>query len=154
MIISFNGARPLGEGATQTPLLAGTLLPPDESVRIALQRTVERLLQAKKSVWLILQVPELGFHPAECVHRPFSLGGEVRTPCAVTLAAAQARQALYRQVVDSVKKDVPQLNVFDPWQSLCDREWCHAVMNHELLYSDDNHLSREGSMFFAGRFAF
>jgi hypothetical protein len=154
VIISFNGAQPLGGGGDQTVLLAGTLLPPNESVRIALQRTVERFLQVNKSVWLILQVPELGFHPAECIHRPFSLRGEIRRPCAVPLADAAAAQAVYRQVVQDVKKDVQRLNVFDPWRLLCDSEWCYAMINHELLYADNHHLSREGSVFFADQFTF
>ena len=154
VIMSFNGARPLGGGDQQTTMLAGTLLPPDESMRIALQGTAERLLRAGKEVWLILQIPELEFHPAECVRRPFSISGTIRTPCAVPLARARARQAIYRRVVETVTHDVPGLQLFDPWTILCDREWCHAVMDHELLYADDNHLSREGSMFFADKFTF
>ena len=154
VILSFNGARPLAGGDQQTTMLAGTLLPPDESVRIALERTAQRLLKSGKDVWLIVQVPELGFHPAECVKRPFSVSGTIRTPCAVPRAAADARQATYRRVVESVRADVPGLKIFDPWTILCDAEWCHAMIDHELLYADDNHLSREGSMFFATKFPF
>ena len=154
VILSFNGAGPLAGGDKQTTLLAGTMLPPDESMRVALQRTVERLIAAKKDVWLLLQVPELGFLPAECVHRPFTVTDTVRTPCAVPRATAEARQSTYRQVVADVKREVPALQVFDPWPLLCDREWCHGIIDHDLLYSDDNHLSREGSLFFADKFAF
>ena len=154
VILSFNGARPLAGGDQQTTMLAGTFLPPDESVRLALERTAQRLLTSGKEVWLIVQVPELSFHPAECVKRPFSVSGTIRTPCAVTRAAADARHATYRRVVESVRADVPGLKIFDPWTILCDAEWCHAMIDHELLYADDNHLSREGSMFFANKFPF
>jgi SGNH domain (fused to AT3 domains) len=105
-------------------------------------------------VWLILQIPELEFHPAECVRRPFSISGTIRTPCAVPLARARARQDVYRHVVEAVKHEIPKLQLFDPWTYLCDREWCHATIDHELLYSDDNHLSREGSLYFADKFSF
>jgi peptidoglycan/LPS O-acetylase OafA/YrhL/cyclophilin family peptidyl-prolyl cis-trans isomerase len=154
VIISFNGARPLGGGDKQTTLLAGTLLPPDESMRTALQRTAERLIRAGKQVTLLLQVPELEFHPALCVRRPFSFSGTVKTPCAVPRSEAEARQSLYRQVVADVKQRIPGLQVFDPWSILCDGEWCRAMIGNDLLYSDDNHLSREGSLFFADKFAF
>lgn len=154
VVISFNGARPLAGGDQQTTMVAGTLLPPDESVRVALERTAQRLLKAGKDVWLIVQVPELGFHPAECVKRPFSVSGAIRTPCAVPRVQAEEKQALYRRVVDTVHADVPGLKIFDPWTILCDAEWCHAMIDHELLYADDNHLSREGSMFFVNKFPF
>lgn len=154
VILSFNGSKPLAGGDQQTTMLAGALLPPDESMRIALQRTAERLLAANKDVWLILQVPELPFHPAECVKRPFSVSGKIRTPCAVPRAAADAQQAAYRRVVEDVRKDVPGLKVFDPWAQLCDSSWCYAMIDNDLLYADDNHLSREGAMFFADKFTF
>jgi peptidoglycan/LPS O-acetylase OafA/YrhL len=154
VIMSFNGARSLAGGDQQTTMLAGTLLPPDESMRLALQRTTALLLEAGKEVWLILQIPELEFHPAECVRRPFSISGTIRRPCAVPVARARARQDVYRHVVEAVKQDIPRLQLFDPWTFLCDGEWCQGIVDHELLYSDDNHLSREGSLFFADKFNF
>src|SRR6185295_13942988 len=103
VILSFNGtvmANGTGtSGGYEVMELAGTLLPPDESIRVALERTARRFLEAGKSVWLILQVPEMEFQIQECFARPFSFEHRVLTPCATPLAHVVAREAKYRQIV-------------------------------------------------------
>ena len=49
---------------------------------------------------------------------------------------------------------LPALHVFDPMRFLCDDRWCYAVVDNVLLYLDNNHLSRAGSLFFADKFTF
>jgi peptidoglycan/LPS O-acetylase OafA/YrhL len=161
VILSFNGVamatgtvyRP-GEGAYQTMELAGTMLPPEDSLRIALERTVRMFSARGKAVWLLLQVPEMDFGLAECIPRPFSFEHKNRTPCAVLRSRVVARQSTYRQIVREATEHVPELHVFDPLPYLCDDQWCYAIRNGDLLYADDNHLNREGSTLFAGKFAF
>ena len=158
VILSFNGAVPVTGfswgGGYETVVLAGTMLSREDSVRVALERTVQLFVAKHKEVWLLLQIPELEFHLTECLSRPFSLHHNVRTPCAVPRAQVDARQTAYRQIVEQVRARIPELHVFDPWPYLCDVQWCHAVVNGELMYVDDNHLSREGSLFFADKFHF
>jgi hypothetical protein len=160
VIVSFNGAIPVngspwnGLGAYETYELAGTLMSSRDSIRVSLERTVRLLVDKHKEVWVFLQIPELGFRLNECFRRPFSLGGRVRTPCAVSRASVDARHAPYRQIVQQVQTVVPGLHVFDPWPYLCDGQWCHAMVDGTLLYADDNHLSREGSLFFSDKFPF
>jgi len=72
-----------------------------------------------------VQVPELGFPLDQCAGRPVSFSNHVRTPCAVPKADVVQRQAEYRRIVDDV-----------------------------LMYVDDNHLSRAGSLLFASKFTF
>src|SRR6185295_1830274 len=158
VILSFNGtvmANGTGtSGGYEVMELAGTLLPPDESIRVALERTARRFLEAGKSVWLILQVPEMEFQIQECFARPFSFEHRVLTPCATPLAHVVAREAKYRQIVKEAQMNVPALQVFDPRPVLCDTEWCYAMRDRQLLYVDNNHLSREGSQLFRDRFGF
>jgi hypothetical protein len=99
-------------------------------------------------------VPELGFSVDECAGRPVSFEHRVRTPCAVPAADVVERQAVYRRIVEDVRQQQPALHVFDPTRSLCDERWCYAIVDHALMYVDDNHLSRAGSMFFSKQFTF
>jgi hypothetical protein len=162
VILSFRGAFDVsgaGFGQSETSAritfkAAGTALPPADSIRAALARTIEFLLGRHKTVWLLLQVPELSFSVDECAGRPVSFEHRVRTPCAVPAADVVERQAVYRRIVDDVRRQQPALHVFDPTRSLCDERWCYAIVDHALMYVDDNHLSRAGSMFFAKQFTF
>ena len=54
--------------------------------------------------------------------------------------------------IDDVRRQQPALHVFDPMPFLGDERWCHAIVDQTLLYVDDNHLSRAGSLFFSKRF--
>ena len=133
--------------------LAGTDTPNDESIRVALERTIDLFLQHHKQVWLMLQVPELKFNIPECFQRPFSFAGTVRVPCAVPRNVVDRRQARYREIVREMQRKFPSIKVFDPVPFLCDAGWCSAIVNYELMYIDENHLSREGSAFFADKFS-
>jgi peptidoglycan/LPS O-acetylase OafA/YrhL len=125
--------------------IAGTQLSPAESIRQALLKTVEYFRDRRREVWVMLQVPELGFRVDECVGRPFSFGRTLRSPCAVPRAAVDTRQSAYRQIVTDVARRVPELHVFDPVGRLCDANWCYAVIDGKLLYHDSNHLNPTGS---------
>src|SRR5439155_24093132 len=131
VMLSFRGAADVsgtgfGDPVAGTFRIKGTNLPADESIQRALQQTVDYLVQKRKTVWLILQVPELGFTVAECVGRPFSFEQRLRTPCAVPKDAVVIRQAKYRRIVDEVKQRQPALKTFDPLPFLCDETWCYA----------------------------
>jgi hypothetical protein len=162
VILSFRGVVDVtgtGFGEPESGLqftfkASGTDLSPGESMRRALERTVERLLRSDKTVWLLLQVPELDFHVEECIGRPVSFGNRIRTPCAVPKTEVVERQAAYRQIVSGVQRKYPALHIFDPLPSLCDERWCYAIVDHSLMYLDNNHLSRAGSLFLSRKFAF
>jgi hypothetical protein len=94
------------------------------------------------------------FNLAQCFPRPFSFEKRIRTPCAVKRSDVLARQAGFRRAVQQVQQQIPSLRVFDPLPYLCDDQWCYAIVGSELLYIDDNHLSREGSLFFTDKFHF
>jgi peptidoglycan/LPS O-acetylase OafA/YrhL len=158
VILSFKGAVYVtGRGWDVDDVVfrvAGTDLPPEESMKRALVLTVEYLIRHQKEVWLILQVPELRFNLTQCFTRPFSFEKRIRTPCAVPRDSVTVRQAGFRRAVQQVQQQIPSLHVFDPLPYLCDERWCYAILDNELLYVDDNHLSREGSLFFADKFHF
>jgi peptidoglycan/LPS O-acetylase OafA/YrhL len=162
VILSFRGVVDVtgtGFGDPESGLqftfkVSGTDLSPGESMLQALGRTVGLLLRSNKTVWLLLQVPELDFRVEECIGRPFSFGNRIRTPCAVPKTKVIERQAAYRQIVSDVQRKHPALHVFDPLPFLCDEQWCYAIVDHSLMYRDNNHLSRTGSLFLSRQFAF
>jgi peptidoglycan/LPS O-acetylase OafA/YrhL len=106
---------------------------------------VATLIAAGKQVVFVVNVPELGFTPQECLaSRPFKSGG-LRRPCAVRLADVEARQLEYRQVVASLAERHPGLRVFDAQSVLCDGELCYAERQGSFIYNDSNHLGVDGS---------
>ena len=105
---------------------------------------------------LVLPVPALNFSPRSCARiRPLdrwrSLPGEAA--CSVSRESVEAAQASSREVIVSVARALanPRLHVIDPRDALCDAKICRAVVDGNLLYRDDNHLSIEGSRFVWGR---
>lgn len=51
--------------------------------------------------------------------------------------------------VKTVLKDFPQVKVFDAATPLCDKEYCWALIEGQILYRDRGHLSDSGSNFVA-----
>jgi peptidoglycan/LPS O-acetylase OafA/YrhL len=110
-----------------------------------IERSIRSLLAANKRVILVLDVPELGFQPDEClIGRPFGLR-RVRTPCALTLAVVNQRNAGYRALVAQLQTRIPALEVIDASVPLCNASACNATRGGRLLYSDGNHLTLLGS---------
>jgi peptidoglycan/LPS O-acetylase OafA/YrhL len=110
-----------------------------------LDRSLRTLLDVGKRVILVLDTPELGFLPEEClIGRPLGLR-DLRTPCAVPRAVVENRNREYRRLIARLQMRLPQLEVFDAAPSLCDDRFCHARRGERLLYSDANHLTLLGS---------
>jgi peptidoglycan/LPS O-acetylase OafA/YrhL len=108
-------------------------------------RTVRALQGAGKRVIFVLDVPELGFNPEECViGRPLGLR-TVRRPCAVTRSLVDQRNARYRALTMALQQRLAGLELYDAAAPLCDRELCKASLAGQLLYSDANHLTIAGS---------
>jgi hypothetical protein len=158
VVLAFRGAfndsgtgygRLANEEGVASYRIAGTEMSPSESIARALLQTARYFLDRGRDVWVILQVPELGFRLGECVGRPFSFNRTLRNPCAVARADVEARQAAYRQIVADVKRQLPALRIVDPLAKLCDAQWCYGVVDGKVLYRDSNHLSTAGSMFLA-----
>jgi hypothetical protein len=92
----------------------------------------------------VLDVPELGFMPDECViGRPLGLR-TLREPCAVPVSAVRQRNARYTQYVRALQQRIPSLEVLDAATTFCDTTLCHARRGRHLLYSDANHLTAAG----------
>lgn len=115
-----------------------------------MRNTFTMLAAAGKQVVFVLDVPELGFSPMSCVDsRPLRLTNKVKSPCAISRAEVDSRNKEYKEVVDKVMKDFPAVTLFDTQAKLCDSEWCWAMIDGQVMYRDDDHLSAKGSEFMA-----
>lgn len=118
----------------------------------ALAETVNRLLAAGKKVVFVMDNPELGFNPLSCLKsRPVQLSRTPLFPCAVPMAMVEARNEEYRRIVARVAARFPALIVEDSQRALCDKEYCWAMIDGDLLYMDGDHLSRAGAQYVAGQ---
>lgn len=113
----------------------------------AMRATLTELTAAGKRTIFLLDNPELGFDPRNCVDsRPLRLTHKnLRTPCALSRATFEERNRDYRALVTKVLADFPQTILVDGAKSLCDDQWCWAMKDGELLYLDDDHLSIYGA---------
>jgi peptidoglycan/LPS O-acetylase OafA/YrhL len=119
----------------------------------ALRNTVQRLTAAGKNVVIFIDWPELNFNPRSCVARPVAFFSHVRQLCGVPRSEVDARNRAYREAIFNLKKEFSGLMVFDPFPYLCDAKACYAMHDGQLLYQDDNHLSRAGSAYLGAMFA-
>ncbi len=118
---------------------------------LGMRDTLSQLQKYNKKVIVVLDVPELGFDPKNCVEsRPLRLTDKaIKSPCAVPRKEFEARNKIYRDLIQSVAKDFPNVSVFDAAAPFCDDNWCWAMKDGKMLYRDDDHLSIDGSNFLA-----
>jgi hypothetical protein len=125
--------------------------------------TLDRLSRSGKRIVFLVDNPEIDFEPRECVSlRPFTLPGhQLRTPCAISLAAYKNRTADDHQILVEVGKKYPAVKFIYSDKYLCDRDWCWAVIseasieygetNGTLIYGDRNHLTPAGGSYLLRR---
>jgi len=114
-----------------------------ELIYLGLSTTVRALRAAGKEVVLVMDVPELPFHPKDCIARPGSV--LFRRSCELPRHVADAREAGFRQLLARVASSNPGVVVYDPTSLICDTAACRFESTDVLLYRDSNHLTMTGS---------
>jgi peptidoglycan/LPS O-acetylase OafA/YrhL len=117
---------------------------PAEIFEKGLDKTFERLRRQGVPFVYVLQVPELGISPNACIDRPLILTKK-HPGCTVTQATYLERMGEYRKVVDRVAHQESEFTVVDPLPLFCDGPQCRGMLQGQLLYADDNHLSLVGA---------
>ena len=118
----------------------------------AFRETVRRLSAAGKNVVLLIDWPELGFDPRNCLPRPVAWFSSVRPLCGVPRSRVEARNQTYRDIIFEIKKDFSDVKTFDTFPFLCDSAVCYGMNDGHLLYRDGNHLSAVGAAYVSGKF--
>ncbi len=96
----------------------------------------------KYDFYYLLEHPELGFDPKHCLKRPFNIFVK---DCKIKYIDYFDRNKEYRELIFGFDIKYNNVKIIDTEKLFCDEKWCYAVINNELLYIDDDHLSKEGS---------
>jgi peptidoglycan/LPS O-acetylase OafA/YrhL len=133
----------------------GTLLeraPAQDLAVAAMRDTVARLRAAGKRVLVVAPPPSTGVDMTHCIERRAedSALRSHATDCRMRLAEYRASKADTLHFLARLEREakVPVLS-FDP--ILCDREHCQTEFDGAIVYRDEGHFSREGSLALARR---
>jgi peptidoglycan/LPS O-acetylase OafA/YrhL len=125
---------------------------PYEMFRLSMQKTMRRLMAAKKEVVFIASIPRLDFSPSTCLNiRPWQTDRS-NSACTMSRSVADADDMPYRALVGDVLQEFPGVKVWDPSRDLCDNQSCWAMKDGVLLYRDEVHLSEPGSIWLGSRY--
>ncbi|MDR3504337.1 MAG: acyltransferase family protein [Legionella sp.] len=104
--------------------------------------TITKLHQAGKKVILFQDVPEIPFMPARCLNRPLA----PYKSCHILKSDVLKRQNIYKAVLTQLKKEHPDIRIFNPVDFMC-KQNCPLTYKNHLIYRDSHHLSTAGSHF-------
>lgn len=122
-------------------------------VQNKLRLTLQRLLQAKKQVIFVNDIPKLAFNVSACQWRPWRIGKQqALEPCAVAFDEVNNQRQSYRVAINSVLNEFSQVKVWDTTAAFCDTQYCWAVQQQKMLYRDSEHLNEEGSLYLGNYF--
>ena len=117
---------------------------------VGIRELLERF--ADRNIIFVFENPTLMLDPRVCKSqrpiKPLSLylrGSEARDVCSITREEDDAIHKRYIQKVSDVLRDFPNVVAVDPRDLLCDEENCYTSASGRVLYSDKNHLNRNGS---------
>ena len=135
-----------------------------EIFETGLRNTLAELSQIEDvRVVVALDVPELGIrHGCNRLSKTVDLGffelerdfGDVATYCRITREEYDRRTEEYRNLIFEVTAEFDKARVFDPSEIFCDSDYCYGYLpDWGYLYRDADHLSHNGSLFFASGMA-
>ena len=124
-----------------------------QNIDEALTATVEALVHVGHKVILVDTVPPIGWEPIRRIMRIDSLGiGQTFAERVEHMKTPVDRVELYRQsttvMIDRLVERFPGLVVkVDPTLLFCNTSAhsCLSIAEHQILYSDQTHLSKEGA---------
>ncbi len=107
---------------------------------------IKQLIAKKIKVILITEIPELGEEPKNCIaKRPIFFFKKEASSCVQNKQDVLARKAKYFEIIERIKADNPDLDVYHGMNTFCDDISCYGKGSDGLWYWDDDHLSLVGS---------
>ena len=113
---------------------------------LGLRNTLNKLERFK--VYLVLDTPELNFHPRSCIPRPLisSILGNTHAKCLLDKKLIRSNVKSYNSIIQKIEEDYSNLTVIDPLNSkLCSGNFCSVINSSSLNYWDRHHLSAVGA---------
>jgi len=113
---------------------------------IGLRRTIDSLIKLGKKVVLVGQVPEVGYDVPSVNYVTSITKREIKSLISPTLSEYNERVKNIKLIFTTLKKE-KNVKIIEPYEYLCDREYCNVIEGNNLLYRDDDHLSTYGSIY-------
>ncbi len=130
--------------------LADTLheLPGDAPISLVftlgLERTIKRLVDDGREVYLITPIPEIGHDVPSANFIATQTGRDVNEIIAPTIEEYLTRNQETNRILHSLQEKYG-IHLVEPWKILCVEGQCRVAINGLPLYQDDDHISPFGS---------
>jgi peptidoglycan/LPS O-acetylase OafA/YrhL len=105
---------------------------------------IGKFSQMGKQVIFVTEWPQLNYPPHRFLHRSLSLKSSTHDDI-ILRADVENNQEAYLKLVTEIKRQKPELLIFNTLPFFCNAEKCNAKDNNTIYYIDDNHLSLSGS---------
>ena len=155
IIITFRGPWYLhGGGRSYDKKEINPIVLKELSFEQSIKKTYQVLDALGKRMIVYIDIPELDFLPEDCMDlRPIEISRKnLNTSCSTPYKKAYEISREFRERLNDVKKELPNLIIFDAFEHFCDEDRCYAQMADKMLYEDGNHLSNHGSMYLGQKF--
>ena len=113
-----------------------------ELVWSGFETIIRRVQQSGKRVFVLLPVPDLGWDVS--MHLRSHAKGNIHYARGTSVEYARARNEFINKKIETLKWSETLIKI-DPVASLCDPQYCYAIIGDEAMYFDHNHLSLAGS---------
>lgn len=104
---------------------------------------IKDLIATKKNVVFVIDNPRLSYDPKACVARLFKQSATLN--CTTSKEKILQQESILRKLLEEIKKQNPQLKIFDSANTFCDESVCYAKDEKNILYWDAHHISVAGS---------
>ena len=137
------GAIDLYGGSKYRPYFANkTNYDPESQYFNSVRNTLTYLSDLNIPIAYVLENPELGFSPKSCFPRPFIDKGN---ECYIGYQEYNSRMGSYRDKIIKMAEEYNNVMIIDPESIVCRGDKCFAIIDGQLMYADDDHLSIHGS---------
>jgi peptidoglycan/LPS O-acetylase OafA/YrhL len=117
----------------------------EEVYMLGLEKTIDTLTKAGKTLTFLHDVPELGFDVHACL-RPLIFSKKAHS-CSIDRGSYDSRNKNFKEKINNILSKRPSVRVVDLSKALCDNTSCYGKINNIILYRDDDHLSVRGSIY-------
>jgi peptidoglycan/LPS O-acetylase OafA/YrhL len=151
VILTFRGPWYLSGGGNSYHKQPRNPLVLNKSIKQGYIDTFSALHAVNKRLLVLDDVPEFSFMPKECVsYRPIISKYNPIVSCEADRIYSDSIRAEYSSVLQEIKVSFGY-KVIDPMEIFCNEDKCTALNEYGLLFKDDNHLSINGSFYYADR---
>ena len=122
-----------------------------QKYEIGLERTISILTQNNKKILFVLDNPKLPFLPSSCrIKEEHGIINEhMQCDYNKSFYTQNIAHLTYNNAVKNISKKYNNVRYLELSKLFCKRYKCFAGRNGKILYNDDNHLSKDGSIYIA-----